>query len=82
MTKTKKDSLTKAQETLYRYLAISRGRFFNEMCRELEGTLSRRTIAKCLTVLEDREFVKSELVNSNFREHGIDIHRWVRKYTV
>ena len=81
-TKTKLEKLTEVQKDLYDYLSRTRGKFFNEMCRELEGTLSRRTIAKSLIVLEKKGFVTSNLINSNFSERGLSIHRWVRKYKV
>jgi predicted DNA-binding transcriptional regulator len=81
VSKQEKDKLTKSQNTLHGYLAKTRGKYFNEMCWELVGKLSRRTIAKSLIVLKKKGYVKSELVNRNFREHSVYIHRWVRKYT-
>ena len=72
--------MTKAQTALYDYLARSLGKYFNEMCRELEGKLSRRTIARGLTILEKRALIKSSLVRSDFVEDGVKVHRWVRRY--
>lgn len=76
------EGLTKSQRALHSYLARSKGKYFNELVRELEGTVSRRTIAKGLTVLELKGMVSSRLVYSKFTEHGITVHRWVRKFEV
>jgi hypothetical protein len=55
-------ALTQVQTGLYGYLAWSRGKYITEMFRELEGQLSRRTIANGLIGLEKRALLKSLLV--------------------
>jgi len=76
----KTSGLTKSQQELLAHLSRSGGRYFNELVRELEGTLSRRTISKGLTVLERKGIVSSRLVYSKFTEQGILVHRWVRNF--
>ena len=74
------EGLTTAQQALLAHLSRSGGKYFNEMCRELEGKLSRRTIAKELPVLEKRSLARSALVRSDFVEDRVKVHRWVRRY--
>jgi DNA-binding HxlR family transcriptional regulator len=78
--KKKTGGLTKSQQALLTYLSQSGPRYFNELVRELEGTLSRRTISKGLTVLERKGMVSSRLVHSKFTEQGFQVHHWVRKF--
>jgi len=55
-------------------------RYFNELCRNLDGKASRRAIAKALAVLKEKKTVVSELKFSMFDHTGFGLCRWVREF--
>jgi len=55
-------------------------RYFNELCRNLDGKASRRSVAKALVKLEDAKTVVSGLKFSMFDHTGFGLCRWVREF--
>jgi DNA-binding PadR family transcriptional regulator len=68
---------------ILKYLGKEGPKYFNELCRELEPKISRRTIYKNLISMERDGKIKSELVKSQFSEKsGIEVFRWVRQFKI
>jgi len=80
--KVAKGAMSASAEKLLAHMGDSASRFFNQLCRELDGKVSRRTIFKNLVLLENQGLVRSSLVSSSFSERKITVHRWVRAYTI